>query len=597
MGRRELPRRTTIVAVVHVVVIASMALAVGADEGVIRPLPGIDDAQPAPAAPASQFAELSQRLDAAQATLAELKSSRQAAASRSPNVLSGDGGPTSGASSSPGQQAGIDPSGARQAEESEAADDRGPVARLASLLQDQPLERGVLDRINDLAQSLEGLKKQYPLVRLSGFLQTDYDAYQQDAASHAILGDVQNGAGIRRARLQALGKVTEFTNFSVEFDFANAGRPSFFDVWGEQMNLPTGALRVGQFRQPVTMDSWTSVRHLEFMERSAPFTALDPFRRVGAMNWWVSEDQRMLAAASVYATGGTFFNTTSDTTQYSTYGDDRFGTEIGDNGGIACATRATRLVYYDDLTDRQWLHVGGGYNFAQIGGNGPGAAGWTGSQTWRATTTPELFVGDSGGSGSAYAGTPNVLDTGRILAHNYQLIHGELAGNYGSAHFQTEWLGEFVDQYVGPPLFYQGAYAQGGYFLTGETAGYNKLTGVMDYNVRPFNEFLGLGPWRGLVGWGAWEVATRWSYLNLQNSHVNPVNYQNVTSLTAPNGGAGPSTAYPNPGILNNATLALNWWWNQWTRVEFNYVVTMLDSQYHGYSRMEAWATRFQVEF
>jgi hypothetical protein len=92
-------------------------------------------------------------------------------------------------------------------------------------------------------------------------------------------------------------------------------------------------------------------------------------------------------------------------------------------------------------------------------------------------------------------------------------------------------------------------------------------------------------------------VATRWSYLNLQNSHVNPANYQNVTSLTAPNGGAGPSTAYPNPGILNNATLALNWWWNQWTRVEFNYVVTMLDSQYHGYSRMEAWATRFQVEF
>jgi phosphate-selective porin OprO/OprP len=186
------------------------------------------------------------------------------------------------------------------------------------------------------------------------------------------------------------------------------------------------------------------------------------------------------------------------------------------------------------------------------------------------------------------------------------LLHAELAGNYGSAHFQTEWLGSAVDQYGGPMVFYQGAYFQCGYFLTGESAGYNKLMGAMDYNCKPFNELLGMGPGRGMCGWGAWEAAFRWSYLDLQSSKIVAANYQGAgaigpggvpAGLTASNGGAGPSPTHPNPGILNEPTLALNWWWNQYTRVQFNYIFNMLSSQYHGYSQMEAYTARFQIEF
>ena len=65
------------------------------------------------------------------------------------------------------------------------------------------------------------------------------------------------------------GKVTETNAFSIEMDFGQSGRPSFLDVWGEQSELPyLGTIRIGQFRQPGTMDSWTSVRHLNFLERS-----------------------------------------------------------------------------------------------------------------------------------------------------------------------------------------------------------------------------------------------------------------------------------------------------------------------------------------
>ena len=65
-------------------------------------------------------------------------------------------------------------------------------------------------------------------------------------------------------------------------------------------------------------------------------------------------------------------------------------------------------------------------------------------------------------------GTPFVVDSGRILANNFHFAHLELAGNYGPAHFQTEFLGTALNQMNGPPVFYYGAYIQAGYFLTGE---------------------------------------------------------------------------------------------------------------------------------
>ena len=465
-------------------------------------------------------------------------------------------------------------------------------------------QKNVEDRINSVESSLRP-NNPYPLVRLSGFAQEDTDFYSQNANSRAQLGSVQNGSGFRRARLQALGKVTEFTNFSIEMEFANAGRPSFFDVWGEQTNLPLGAVRIGQFRQPVTMDSWTSVRHLEFMERSAPFQAFDPFRRVGIMNWWNSENNRTLIAFSIFGAGNSYWNSinngATNATQTAILGtDNRFGTTLGN--GAALALRATHLLWYDDPSDGRYLmHVGAGYHASQIGGNPDD----TGGGTYRAASIPETFLGDPGGSFSTLAGTPQVLDTGRFKAHGYQLLHAEWAANYGSFHFQTEWLGTAVAQDGGPTVFYDGAYAQCGYFLTGESAGYAKNMGAMDYNVQPFSQFFGLGSRKGICGWGAWEVAARWSYLNLQTDRILASNYVGTTSgglPTASPGAAGPSVANPNPGVLNESTVGVNWYWNQFSKVQINWIHTMLNSQYAStgvghYSVMDAACIRYHFEF
>ncbi len=461
---------------------------------------------------------------------------------------------------------------------------------------DEPDVATLQERINALERAAAEARNKFPFIRMSGFFHLDYGAFSQDANSVATLNRIQNGVDFRRARLQALGNLTEFTRYSIEMDFgsAGAGRPSFMDVWGEQWNLPVfGAIRVGQFRQPIDMTSWTNIKHLEFLERSLPFQAFDPFRRVGIMAWRNSEDERSLLAYSVYGTGATFFNGVG--TSYSTLGvDNRFGTTLGNSGGISFAIRGSRLVYYDELADgRYLLHVGGGYNFSSIGGNG-----LTGpdAKTYEARAIPEFAVGDSAANGvglppnTPLGQTPFFVDTGRFLANSYNLYHTELAGNYGAAHFQTEVFVTGVNQRGGPVVYYEGAYLQGGYFLTGESCGYNKVMGAMDYNVKPFREFMGLGDGRGMCGWGAWEIAARWSYLNLSSTAVNPAN---IVGASAP--GITPSS--PNPGILNDSTVALNWWWNQYTRVQFNWIHAMLNNNAHGASTTDIWTARYQIEF
>jgi phosphate-selective porin OprO/OprP len=453
----------------------------------------------------------------------------------------------------------------------------------------------ILRRLGTLESQYSADKAKLPSVRVTGFAQLDYGAFSQDAASLANLGDIQDGVGFRRARIQAVGNLSEFTRYSFEMDFAVPGRPSFMDVWGEQTNVPWfGNVRIGHFRQPTTMDSWTSIRHMEFLERSLPFQAMDPFRRVGIMSWYnMGEDDRTLIAYSVYGTGFSFANSGGVTPTNGTLGDTRFATQIGDIGGVSAALRGTHLLYWDPYAgDRYLLHIGGGYNYSQIGGanNGPLTAANTDARTYQARAIPEFFVGDPaggvfGGQSSA-AGTPFVVDSGRFLANDFQFFHTELGGNYGPAHFQTEYMATLIDQVAGPQVFYHGAYVQCGYFLTGENCGYNKQMGALDYNVKPFREFFGLGRDQWFCGWGAWEIAARYSYVNLASTNVvNPV----VNNINLPH--------TPNAGIVNDATLALNWWWNQYTRVQFNYINVSQNPNVGATGITNIYAARFQFEF
>ncbi len=477
-------------------------------------------------------------------------------------------------------------------------------AELAELraAHDQP--KTLTDRLAALEERFRADKDKLPLIRLSGVFQLDYATFKQDGESLAMFNRIPNGVGFRRARLKALGNVTEQTRYTMEFDFAAAGRPSFTDVWGEQQFLPyIGNARIGQYIQPITMDGATNFRHLDFMEYSQVFNAFDPFRRVGVMSWFNSDDEMSYFAASFYGTGFTFYNGNNpfdgNTVYNSLGGDNRFGTTL--TPGASIALRATHLLYYDDLAEGRYLmHVGAGFNYSQIGGHGTTGPD---AQAYQARTIPGVFVGDPGGGGVTAAGTPFTLDTGRFRATDFSIYHLEWAANYGSAHFQTEYVATVVNQANGGlPVFLDGVYAQAGYFLTGESVGYNKQNGTMDYNVKPNSQLFGLGRHAEMCGWGAWEVAARYDFLDLRGTKILAGNIIPNPTPVPPSPGAGlvtqiPGTGAPNPGFLNMGTFALNWWWNEYTRVQFEYIYAANQSNTFGHNAMSIGAARFQVEF
>ncbi len=424
-----------------------------------------------------------------------------------------------------------------------------------------------------------------PVSRLSGFLQLDDGLYAQTAASRNYFGDIQDGISFRRVRLQALGKLTDQMGYTIEMDFAQQGRPSFVDVWGEHSELPFfGTIRIGQFRMPGTMDSWTSVRHLNFLERSAPFQAMDPFRRVGIMAYAMSDDERTQWAYAVYDTGLTFWNGTESV--YTTFGDNRSGMQIGDNGGVSFSSRITHLLWYDDASEgRSLCHIGTGFLYSQLGGEGTKGEF---AKAYRSTVLPEFFVGDPAGGGLTEAGTPRVLDSGRILADDFSLYHAELAFNRGPLNFQTEVMLEPINQRGGPTMLMMGTYMQCGLFLTGEHADYLKQAGVFDYNVVPLAPFVGTGRHGHMRGPGAWELAFRWSYVDMTLRNLRPEN--EITDASGP-------PPVPSRGVLNESTVGINWWWNRYTRVQFNWVRSMSNHLGSGLSPFDIYGTRFQVEF
>src|SRR4029077_788661 len=194
------------------------------------------------------------------------------------------------------------------------------------------------ERVSDLEARLKsgtagGKKELYPTHNTRGFLQLDTAFYSQDPANQALVGNAQDGTEFRRARLAVLGKVAPQTLDQLEVDFAAAGRPSFFDNYLEQEQLPIlGAVRIGQYLQPFSVDAMSGFRNLPFLERSLPFLAFVPFRRVGVMASNNSENERTYWAYSGFKTGG--FNN-------APLGDSQFATDIGDVQGYSFSTRVT----------------------------------------------------------------------------------------------------------------------------------------------------------------------------------------------------------------------------------------------------------------
>lgn len=90
-----------------------------------------------------------------------------------------------------------------------------------------------------------------------------------------------------------------------------------------------GNVRVGQWKQPFSLEVVSSFRYTTFVERSLLFQHFTPFRHLGAGFYNTNEDQTMTWAMSGFASG-----------------QDQFGGSITNRGGWGTAERVTLLPFW-----------------------------------------------------------------------------------------------------------------------------------------------------------------------------------------------------------------------------------------------------------
>ncbi len=372
----------------------------------------------------------------------------------------------------------------------------------------------------------------------------------------------------RRGRFRIDGQMYENFEWLSEFDFINqltvdalsdpalgplentvSPNPAPTEVWLAITQLPyVGNLVVGNQNTLTGLEHITSDRFVNFMERS--FNA----------------DAFTMPFNNAYAPGIQIFNNWGENDRYrwalGSFKDDFNIFGFADTAAAnSIQTRITGLVV-DDPDNNRWTHLGLCAVYQQTPlpqSNGLGDKDrQQGSIRYR--VRGNIRNGPPGPLNSIYA------DTGLLLAEYQTLITAEYASNWGPLQMQAEWtmtllpkarsiLNRSVNAGQQPintevdNLFYQGAYCEVMYALTGEGRSYNRKQAVLDRYI-PRNNFYRVRTPDGIrTSEGGVQVGARYDWVCLNNQGING-------------------------GVLNGLTLGANWFLNPNTRVALNYDFT-----------------------
>ncbi len=328
-------------------------------------------------------------------------------------------------------------------------------------------------------------------ISLTSRLHLDYGDYlgvhpQQSTGPH----DLTDGFNARRARIGVIGKFDGDWNYALIYDFGGSSDATpgsgIENAYVTYNGLRPVAIDLGYLDVPFTLDEATSSNDIMFMERAeiqnvVTNLAANDFRSALGVR---SNDDRYWAG--VYLTG-------------PQAGAQHTGSDQQQLGGTA------RFTYQALQGPNYSLHVGvdGEYVFSP---RANGSSATSIADTLTMSDRPELRVD-----------TTSFLNTGAIPAKNAGAYGPEVAGGWNSLFFQGEWYQILVDQ-AGlsatapkPELTFDGGYAEASWTVTGESRQYIPTTGAYSAIVPAHPLSFKNG------GWGAWELAVRYSYINLDN--------------------------------------------------------------------------------
>jgi phosphate-selective porin OprO/OprP len=354
---------------------------------------------------------------------------------------------------------------------------------------------------------LETLDKKFS-VAIGGRVQADWNVSDPGGGVKEEFGlrGTFTGVEFRRARLSIQGLVYSNIDYKIEYDFAT-GEPEAKDVYIGMRQLPVVQyVRVGHYKEPFSLEEMTSDSFTTFMERALP-NAFSPSRNMGIAVMPVFFDEHM-----TFATGA--FRDTNNS-----------GFGFGNDQEYNITSRVTGVPIYEDKGEHL-LHLGFAYSHK-----------FRHKENITFSQRPE-----------SHLFPVTLVNTGAINTDGVDLINPEVAWVFGPLSLQGEYMRAFVAQIDNPNPEFDGFYLQASYFVTpGDKRAYRLGDGAFD-RITPVNNF-------SLDGrhWGAWELAARFSRLDLGSENVQG-------------------------GTEDDVTAGINWYLNPVTRISVNYVWAHLES-------------------
>jgi phosphate-selective porin OprO/OprP len=354
-------------------------------------------------------------------------------------------------------------------------------------------------------------------IGLKGLFQYQYEGYSGDTTNPSngseFLPDMN---AWRRKEINLYGKTPWGLDFNIGYDVTiRGGVPAtgWIDNFIRYTNKDAGEFRIGQFKTPVGWEETISSSATTFLERSLPVQATNMGRRIGA-DWTYTGIKDWLFYLA-YFSGGDL---------------------NGDNDGDGPAARVVwtpfnRQPGAGSREESNVLHLGLAWSQEDRDETKDGRGVITPPQA-RFRARPE-----SGMTGTRLIDSGNLNYPGDIdrLGLEFAWIHGPLL-------VQAEYLTFSADPRGKPSYDGDGYYISGSWVLTGESRPYSKGT---IGNVRPVHD------------WGAFEVALRYSSLDLND---------------------GPVLG----GKEDNWTVGANWYLGQHFKVQANYIWANSTKYYGG---------------
>ncbi|WP_457596419.1 OprO/OprP family phosphate-selective porin [Hydrogenimonas sp.] len=321
-------------------------------------------------------------------------------------------------------------------------------------------------------------------MRAIALLGLDAAHFYQSDANRAMVGDMSryDRLDVRGIRLGVGGTFNfsrpwsylvsvSINSLNQDYDPDNDDPVTLLDamvsipVWGHH-----GYLRIGKMKEPDSMTRLMGLVFEQVMERPMHVDAFTPTRNIGISLSDTLWDERATWRAGI-------FNDWLD----------RNRPNISENS-TQLIGRAT-VVAYEKLIDQKLLHLGVSLRYDNA------RSGFV-----RYEVGPEFSYCDPW------------LDTGEIPADSALLSGAEVTWLQGPLWIDGEYSHQRVERAEGGSLAFDGWHLSANWFLTGEHRGYDYIRGIVK-RVRPDHPV-------NKGGWGALELSTRYSWLDLDDGPV-----------------------------------------------------------------------------